>query len=126
MQLGIAISSNFEDIEYDLLRMGIDIFDLGSSRLSLRRLLAILKRLGSDSAYAHAIHGPKVEWSTEAHLMASACDRISALTYVVGQLFVAMGGESPVPKFEPLPRPGSKQKPRGLRALVTELGAKRG
>lgn len=91
------------------------------SRLTHRRLAALIEQLPGESAYKTAVrdslsdedlaelarkprdkHGP---WSHEALLLAAAIDRIELLR----RDLVAVNGAKPSSDFEPVPRPGIRR-----------------
>ncbi len=92
------------------MRIGLDIWaDLGTPRLTYRRLRLLLERAPRDSEYVREKAGASAAWDDEEHLLAIIADRLEVLTYQ----FVSANtpkGKTPPAKPVPLPRPGHKAK----------------
>lgn len=123
---------HWEDIDADFLsHYHVDLSDvLGTRRMTWGRLGYLLSRLPRESCTARSlIPEDERDWDLDAHLMALIADRLAAQNYLTGQLIVswsAKGVQNPVPKPEPIPRPGAKPKQsseRGMRAFIKRLGA---
>ncbi len=90
---------------------------------------SFLRRLPADSCMAlHDIPREDRLWDLRNHLLAAIADRLSVNNWLSGQMLVAWadkGAENPVPKPEPIPRPGVAAQPkrRGMNAVVEALGA---
>jgi hypothetical protein len=103
------VNEHLEAIDYDLLTLGCDIRDLGTSALPWYRLRAIVTYLPPTSALARSIHGEKALWTTTDHLLAAAVDALASGNWQRG------GGKGKRPK--PLPRPGETD--AGARTMGT-------
>lgn len=93
-----------EAIDYDLLTLGLDLNDLGTERLSWRRLRAVLRHLPHTSATSQALHGDAVVWTSTDHLLAAAVDALNIANWQ------RTGKKQNRPK--PIPRPGVEDKTR--------------
>lgn len=114
-----------EAIEFDLIRLGLRLRDVGSVGFNWRDLLVIVKRLGRDTELYRALHPEDdTSWSISDYLLALIADQ-SAL-----RLWQAGGGRGSKPK--PVPRPGDEptQKHYGtaepVESIVEWLGAEFG
>lgn len=94
-------------MEADLLRFfGVDLLDLGTARLSWRRLGNLVRHLPRESSTSLAQHGPDVYWGLPEHLLAVIADALHGANWQR-----ARNPRAPKPK--PMPRPGVKE-PRKL------------
>lgn len=121
------------DLESDLLRFwGIDLVaELGTPRLTWRRLGVLIDRLPPESAVYRTVAGDEASmWTPDRHLLAGVIDRLGVVSYLLGGTLVSMGAvkENPIPAPEPLERPGvekaapKKPEDTGLRALAKKMG----
>ncbi len=92
-----------EALEVDLLRMGIDLpRDLGTERLSFRRLELLLRHLPADSVTARRLHGPPPAWGAVEHLLASVIDVLQVQGWATRGAVLGAGG---VRQNEDRPKP---------------------
>lgn len=110
--------------------MGIDLpRDLGTERLSWRRMRLLIAHLPRESLTAVAVHGPPPVWGETEHLLASIVDTLRAegwgLRATLIRLFTKSGDVGRQPK--PMRRPGDPDTPPkrvvGVRALAKMMGA---
>jgi len=87
-------------IEYELLKLGRNIEDLGTPALSWRDLEVIIANTPVDSALGRSMVGERAEWGISDYLSALVVDALNAGNWQRG------GGKGSRPK--PLPRPGKK------------------
>lgn len=131
--MAVFLEEHGEDVEADLLRFfNIDLpEDIGTERLTWRRLAVLLKRMPKESCIA-ATFTPKEEkgWDMDTMLLAEAVDRLGMSIYMLGHLSLAhskKGTKNPVEMPKPVPRPGVvsevKKKNKGMKALMRALGA---
>lgn len=110
------IEEHREAIEFDLIRMGLRLRNVGSSTFNWRDLLVVIKRLGRDSETYRELHpDDDTSWTVSDYLLASIAD-ISQL-----RIWQAGGGKGRKPK--PLPRPGDVKRQRGDAMSVEEAKA---
>jgi hypothetical protein len=76
--------------------MGLDIRELGGSKLSYRRLRLILENSPRDSAFSRSYHGEPSQWSVTDHLLANVIDLLQIANW-------QRAGKGAAPK--PFPRP---------------------
>ncbi|MFK0294499.1 hypothetical protein ACIQU6_29080 [Streptomyces sp. NPDC090442] len=121
------------DIESDLLRFwNLDLIaDLGTPRLTWRRLGVLIERAPDESALARTLAGEGALWTPERHLLAGVIDSLGVVAYLLGGTIVTLGGakDNPVPHPKPIERPGIETgKPaaenRGLMQLARKMGQK--
>lgn len=97
-----------EAVEYDLIRMGLRLADLGSPALSWRDLKVIVNQaavLGlPESAISRAIGGTVAEWPLDAYMFAAMIDELRAISW-------QLSGDSSAEPPKPLPRPGEMPDP---------------
>ncbi|MEU7177028.1 MULTISPECIES: hypothetical protein [Streptomyces] len=118
-------------MESDLLRFwGLDLVaDLGTPRLTWRRLGVLIERMPEESALMRSLVGTEAaQWTPERHLLAGVIDSLGVVAYLLGGNLVALGGAktNPVPEPKPIERPGVEvAKPtgeRGLMSLARKMG----
>jgi hypothetical protein len=74
-----VLAEHGEAIEADLLRWyHVDILDLGTERLSWRRLNSLIRHLPRDSAFVRAMLDERARWGEAEHLLAAVVDAIQA------------------------------------------------
>jgi hypothetical protein len=111
------IAEHGEAIEYDLLRLGLDIRDLGGA-LSYRRLRVILANSAPDSAYARSIGGDG--WTLSDQLLGIAIDVLAAANWQRG------GGKDARPKsIRPQANLALNSTDAAIISLVRERAARR-
>jgi hypothetical protein len=122
-----------EDLESDLLRFwNLDLVaDLGTPRLTWRRLRILIERLPPESSVFRSVVGEEAAlWTPDRHLLAGVLDRLGTTSYLLGGVLVTLGAvkENPVPEPRSLPRPGvdvAETEPannRGLMTLAQKMG----
>ena len=95
-----------------MLALGLDIRDLGSERLTYRRLRVLLENAPRDSAFVRSVGGAAAVWSLTDHLLALAIDTLTLANWQRG----GSKGKRP----EPLERPGAKPE-KDKRTLGTAM-----
>ena len=110
------ISEHGEAVEADLLRLGLDIRDLGGA-LSYRRLRVILENSPRDSAYLRSAGGDYATWSTTDHLLALIKDELAIANWQ------RCDPKARVPYPKPQSRPGvdgpeRSAKPQNVRSIT--------
>ena len=80
----------------------VDILDVGTARLSWRRLWSLLSLLPPDSLYAQATVGEQATWSINDHLVATVVDALQVSNW----LFASAHSKQKVPMPQRVPRPG--------------------
>lgn len=78
--------------------------DLGTPRLSWRRLGVLVRQLPREAGLPQAVHGDSVAWGTVEHLLATLCD----LTIQGNWNFVQSKSRKELPPAKLLRRPGQK------------------
>lgn len=100
---------------------GLDLQrDLGTDRLSWRRLGVLLEHLPPTSSTVRAVGGERTEWGYTEHLLATVVDLLAQANY----LFVAANSKTKPTPPEPLKRPGERKKKTRSRAEIDRLLAK--
>lgn len=97
--LGVAavVAEHGDALDYDLFdRWRVRLRDVPDS-VGWDAVALFLRHLPPDSATVREME-PSALWSTEAHLLATVVDQLSALMHGLG------GGRGPAPR--PVPRPG--------------------
>lgn len=82
---------------------GVDLFDVGTARLSWRRLWSLLAHLPRESRFAQATAGASVSWGYTEHLLATLVD----VAQIGNWMFASAHSKLKVDKPHPLPRPGA-------------------
>lgn len=94
-----------DEVEADLLEIfNVDICDLYTGRMSIRRLSVLIKRLLSlpgRSALCSAVN-EAAEWGTSEHLLATLVDELALSNY----LFISANSKQRPPQPKPVRRPG--------------------
>lgn len=106
-------------VEADFLRYyGLDIqADLGTERVTWRRLKALIGQLPRGSATARSMHGAAADWGPVEHLAAVQADLLAAANW-------QRAGKKNAPRPKPIPRPGIKpagERHRGTPRPVREV-----
>ena len=93
-----------EAIESDLSRFHhVNLFaDLGTDRLTWRRLDVLLRHLPRESSFVQAVGGDAARWSDSEHLLAGVIDVLQVGNYLTTRAHFK--GNPPKPK--PIRRPG--------------------
>lgn len=117
-----------QELDYDVIRLGLRIRDIGQDWFTWEDLRAVVKGLQRDrtTLLARAVSGDEaIEWTTEAQLLAAVFDRLGWLDYRLQWLGGAAKAEPP----EPLERPGVKSKTKqwtGNAVTIEEMDRKLG
>lgn len=93
------IDAHGEALEFDLIGLGLRLRDAGSRRFSWRDLWVVVRQSPTTSALARAVHGERVLWSAETHLLAHVADLLAAGNW-------QRAGRRNAQKPKPVPRPG--------------------
>lgn len=93
------IRQHKEAVEYHLITLGLRLAWLGTSALSWRDLLVIVKQCPRDSGLYHAVSGPDANWGLIEHLLADVFDALQIANW-------QRIGDPQLPRPKPLPRPG--------------------
>jgi hypothetical protein len=100
----VFVREHGEAIEADLLRWyGLDLFDLGRPRLSMRRFRNLIGRLPRDAELWREMHGDVMAWGPVEHLVADLVD-------VERLALWQRGGNSKAPRPQPIDRPGTSRR----------------
>lgn len=86
-------------VEYDCLRLGLRLRDLGSERFSWGDLLVIVEQAPQDSAVFRSFYPDEAMWGLREQLLAAAVDALNVANWQRGS-----GKRKDYPK--PIPRPG--------------------
>lgn len=68
------IRDHQDEIEFDLIALGLRLRHVGTPDFNWRDLYVILKTLPRDTALYRAVYGEDAEWTLEAHLLALVAD----------------------------------------------------
>lgn len=82
--------------------VGIDILDLGTERLTWRRLQVLLAHLPQDSHTVRAVMGEAARWGDREHLLATLVDVQAQANW----MFAVVNSKQPPEMPKPLQRPG--------------------
>ena len=80
----------------------VDILDLGTRRLSWRRLWSLIEQLPRESRFARVTIGEKARWGDTEHLLATVIDVLQISNW----LYTSAHSKNRVPQPQRLPRPG--------------------
>jgi len=107
--LGLArlIQQHGEAIEYDLIRHGLRLRDLGTPSFDWRDLLVIVKHLGPESATVRAASPDQAGWGLTEQLLAALVDAVQIGNW-------QRQGRTHSPRPKPIPRPGVKDRTRTI------------
>lgn len=96
-----------EAIEADLFRFyGLDLADLGTHRLSFRRLDVLLRQLPRESGLHGALFGEPSKWNDSDYLLALLVDATHIHNWQYATVHRGKGKKPKAPK--PVPRPGQE------------------
>lgn len=100
------VEGNRQAVEFDLIKLGLRLRDVGSKRFTWEDLRAALVGIRSDpaSSLARAVEGPDLQWTLTAQLIAAVYDQTQYSNYLLRRL----AGDDKADLPEPLPRPGVK------------------
>jgi hypothetical protein len=99
-------------LEVDLLDKGIDLLDLYRGKVSMRRVIAVVKHLPHTSAFMQELGkrevGEAVHWGPTEHLMCAMVNSNRSLEYLTAMLLWAKSDQkTPEPKpLDPIYPPG--------------------
>ncbi len=97
-------------VEADLQRTyGLALTDFPHS-LTWRRLAVLVRHLPRDSAVGRAVSGEAALWGVTDYLLANIADLLAGANWQRQNA----GASSHSPKPDPVPRPGTDSKPKGL------------
>jgi len=103
-----AVIDHSEALEADLFEhFGIDLGGFWTRKLSLRRLLVLIRRLlrmHGRSALSEALIGEQAAWSNIEYILADLRDSIEVGNYLFLSAHKSEGYR--MPDFQPYPRPG--------------------
>lgn len=100
--------------------MGIDLYvDLGTPRLSFRRLRLLLERAALDSEYAREVVGPQARWSTTEYLLANLIDAVQVGNWQFAAANTPKGKQRPE-RPKPVERPGETAKRNQYRTQLSD------
>lgn len=102
LAVSAELSEHGEAIEYDLIRMGLRLADLGTLALSWRDLLVIIRQAPPESAYVRSVRGEDSQWQLTQQLLASIKDSVEMGNWQRANA----GRKAPTPRPKPIPRPG--------------------
>lgn len=90
------MADHAEAVEYDLLRVGLRLRDVGTGRCQWGDVRAVVYHAGPDSALARSVRGH--HWTAAEELLALAVDLLARGNW-------QRGGKKSAPKPKPVPRP---------------------
>lgn len=95
--------------------------DLGTDRLTWRRLAVLLRHLPRESAYVQAVGGDTVRWGDSEHLLAGILDVVQIGNFYTQVLASdrRLKGDPKPPK--PLERPGDRKKRAKASRTVAQI-----
>jgi len=99
------ICEHGEALEYDLIRHGLRLRQLGTPEFDWRDLLVIVKHLGPESATVRDALPEKAGWGLTEQLLAALVDAIQIGNW-------QRQGKAHAPRPKPIPRPGVKDTSR--------------
>lgn len=79
--------------------------DLGTDRLTWRRLAVLLRYLPREAAYVQAVGGPATQWSATEHLLAGVIDVVQVGNYLTTRAHFKGNPDPPKPVRRPGDRP---------------------
>lgn len=116
LSLARLIREHGEAIEFDLIRMGLRLRDVGSSGFNWRDLYIVVKHLDRETETYRELHpDDDTSWTVSDYLLAVIADT----THM--RLWQAGGGKGKKPK--PIPRPGEVKHRRGDSMSMEEAKA---
>lgn len=88
-------------IEYDLIKLGLRLRQLGTDLLSWRDLLVIVQHSGHDTSLNVSMHPDAAPWKLGEHLLAVIADAV-----IAGNWMQSKDGQKNRNRPKPIPRPG--------------------
>ena len=88
-------------VEFDLIRLGLRLRDLGSEAFSWRDLLVIVQNGGPDTALARTMRPDEAPWGLSEHLLAVIADAV-----ISGNWMQSKDGQRNRNRPKPIQRPG--------------------
>jgi len=99
--LVLLIEEHGPAIEYDLIRLGLRLRDLGSETLSWRDLLVIVQHSDSGTALQTSRFPEDSHWNLNEHLLAVIADAV-----IAGNWMQSKDGQKNKNRPKQIPRPG--------------------
>ena len=88
-------------VEYDLIKLGLRLRQLGTEWLTWRDLLVIVQHAGNDTSLYMAMHPDAAAWNLSEHLLAVIADAV-----IAGNWMQSKDGQRNRNRPKPIPRPG--------------------
>lgn len=102
--LVLLIEKHGPAIEYDLIKLGLRLRQLGTDALSWRDLLVIVQHSERGTALNAAMHPDHAPWGLSEHLLAVVADAV-----IAGNWMQSKDGQKNRNRPKPIPRPGVEQ-----------------
>ena len=99
--LVLLIEEHGPAVEFDLIRLGLRLRDLGSEAFSWRDLFVIVQNGGPDTALARTMHPDAAPWGLSEHLLAVIADAV-----IAGNWMQSKDGQRNKNRPKQIPRPG--------------------
>lgn len=99
--LAQLIDEHGSAIEYDLIKLGLRLRQLGTDALSWRDLLVIVQHSSNGTALRVAMHPDSAPWGLSEHLLAVVADAV-----IAGNWMQSKDGQKNRNRPKPIPRPG--------------------
>ena len=99
--LVLLIEEHGPAIEYDLIKLGLRLRQLGTDALSWRDLLVIAQHSGHDTALHASMEPEASPWKLSEHLLAVIADAV-----IAGNWMQSKDGQKNRNRPKPIPRPG--------------------
>lgn len=104
------LAEHGEAVEADLLRFyRLDLAEVGTMRLSWRRLGVLIRQLPREAATVQAVSGAAARWGDVEHLLAGIFDAVQLHNWQYAAAHAPKGKRPPRPR--PLARPGTDSAP---------------
>lgn len=101
--LVLLIDEHGPAIEYDLIKLGLRLRQLGTDALSWRDLLVIAQHSGHGTALQRSMHPDAAQWGLSEHLLAMVADAV-----IAGNWMQSKDGQKNRNRPKPIQRPGVK------------------
>lgn len=88
-------------IEYDLIKLGLRLRQLGTDWLTWRDLLVIVQHAGHETSLFTSMHPDAAPWKLSEHLLAVIADAV-----IAGNWMQSKDGQKNRNRPKPIPRPG--------------------
>jgi hypothetical protein len=110
------LAEHGEAVEYDLIRAGLRLDDLGTERLSWRELKVVVRNTpANESALRRAQSPEDSPWTATTLLLAEAVDALRTLAWMKTK-----DGQKNRNRPQPIPRPGHRPTIHGKGAVPIE------